>query len=93
VLHEIRYLFQLYRSQIANAAGRPSSIEKIVLAGGSAYVPGLAQYLAEQLNVPVHLGDPWARIVYPEDLSPIVAEIGPAMAVAVGLAMRQITQA
>ena len=83
-------LFQLYRSQISGEEST-KSIEKIVFAGGSAFVPGLANYLAEQLNVPVHLGDPWARIVYPEDLSSTLAEIGPSMAVAVGLAMRQIT--
>jgi len=92
LLHEIRYLFQLYRRQFAGGEEMSSSIEKIVFAGGSAFVPGLAQYLAQQLNVPVHLGDPWARIIYPEDLAVPLSEIGPAMAVAVGLAMRQIIQ-
>jgi type IV pilus assembly protein PilM len=90
ILHEIQYLFQLYRSQFQTAAGTQNRIEKIVLAGGSAFVPGLANYIAEKLNVPVHLGDPWARIVYPEDLTPVLAEIGPSMAVSVGLAMREI---
>ncbi len=90
VIHEIRYLFQLYRSQFQLATGGQTRIEKIVLAGGNSFVPGLAEYLANQLNVPVHLGDPWARIVYPEDLSSVLAELGPSMAVAVGLAMREI---
>jgi type IV pilus assembly protein PilM len=91
VLHEIDYLFQLYRRQFTPAASnRAASIEKIVLAGGSCFVPGLPAYLAERLNVPVHIGDPWARIVYPEDLSPLLTEFGPSMAVSVGLAMRHI---
>lgn len=90
VLHEIRYLFQLYRSQFQLATGGQTRIEKIVLAGGNSFVPGLAEYLAAQLNVPVHLGDPWARIVYPEDLSVVLGELGPSMAVSVGLAMREI---
>lgn len=90
LLHEIKYLFQLYRSQMSTTFEEGGSIEKLVLAGGSAFIPGLANYLAEQLNVPVHLGDPWARIIYPEDLSSVLAELGPSMAVAVGLAMRQI---
>lgn len=89
LLHEIKYLFQLYRSQISTYE-EGGSIEKLVLAGGSAFIPGLANYLAEQLNVPVHLGDPWARIIYPEDLSSVLAELGPSMAVSLGLAMRQI---
>lgn len=90
VLHEIEYLFQLYRRQFSPAAGAGSAIEKVVLAGGTSFVPGLAQYIAEKLNVPVHIGDPWARIVYPEDIGQLLVEIGPAMAVAVGLAMRHI---
>lgn len=92
LLHEILYLFQLYRRQFEVAVERTTAIDKVVLAGGSAFVPGLANYLADKLNVPVHLGDPWARIIYPEDLSPVLQEIGPAMAVAVGLAMRPIVQ-
>lgn len=92
VLHEIEYLFQLYRRQFSPLRTQSGHIEKLVLAGGSAFVPGLAPYLAQRLNVPVHLGDPWARIVYPEDLHPVLVEIGPSMAVAVGLAMRYITK-
>ncbi len=91
VLHEIEYLFQLYRRQFSPASGGESAIEKVILAGGTCFVPGIAQYLAERLNVPVHIGDPWARIVYPEDISPLLVEIGPSMAVSVGLAMRHIT--
>ncbi|MBI4122112.1 MAG: pilus assembly protein PilM [Parcubacteria group bacterium] len=91
VLHEIEYLFQLYRRQFSPAASnKPASIEKIVLAGGSCFVPGLPAFLAERLNVPVHIGDPWARIVYPEDLTPVLGQLGPSMAVSVGLAMRHI---
>lgn len=93
VLHEIEYLFQLYRRQFSPASGGGSAIEKIILAGGTCFVPGIAQYLAERLNVPVHIGDPWARIIYPEDISSLLVEIGPSMAVSVGLAMRHITPA
>jgi type IV pilus assembly protein PilM len=91
ILHEIRYLFQLYRSQLRpDATAGKAGVEKIIMAGGSSFVPGLAEYLAEQLNVPVHLGDPWARIIYPEDLSSLLAQLGPSMAVSIGLAMREI---
>lgn len=94
VLHEIEYLFQLYRRQFSPGSGQSSTaIEKVILAGGTCFVPGIAQYLAERLNVPVHIGDPWARIVYPEDIAPLLVEIGPSMAVSVGLAMRHITPA
>jgi hypothetical protein len=42
------------------------------------------------MNVNTYLGDPWARIVYPVDLRPILDEIGPRFGVAIGCAMRDI---
>lgn len=38
------------------------SIEKIILAGGSAAMPYLPEYLAENLFLPVVIGDPWVKI-------------------------------
>jgi hypothetical protein len=42
------------------------------------------------MNVNTYLGDPWARVVYPVDLRPILDEIGPRFSVAIGCAMRDI---
>lgn len=38
------------------------SIKKIILAGGSAVLPRLSEYLAENLEKLVSIGDPWAKI-------------------------------
>jgi len=38
------------------------SIEKIILAGGSAALPRLPEYLAENLEKPVEIADPWVKI-------------------------------
>jgi len=38
------------------------TFEKIILAGGSADLPYLAEYLAENLERPVLVGDPWEKI-------------------------------
>ena len=37
-------------------------IEKIILAGGSAVLPGLSEYLGENLGKEVVVGDPWVKI-------------------------------
>ena len=37
-----------------------------------------------------YLGDPWARVVYPMDLRPVLDEIGSRFSVAIGCAMRDI---
>ena len=84
MINEIKYVFDLYQRQ-GNA-----KIEKIVLAGGSSFLPNLPSYLAQLLNLPVIIGDPWDRIVYPMDLKPVLQEIGPRMAASIGLAMRDI---
>lgn len=84
ILNEIRFVLNLYRTQ-----GRPP-VDKIVLAGGSAFLLNLPEYLEKTLSIKTFIGDPWARVVYPMDLQPILQEIGPRFAVAIGLAMREI---
>ncbi|PJB15848.1 pilus assembly protein PilM, partial [Candidatus Falkowbacteria bacterium CG_4_9_14_3_um_filter_38_19] len=64
--------------------------DKVILSGGSALLPNLANYLSKILNLNVIIGDPWARVSYPTDLKPILDEIGPRLAVAIGLAMREV---
>jgi hypothetical protein len=38
----------------------------------------------------VYRGDPWARVVFPEDLRPVLDEVGPRLSIAIGLGMREI---
>lgn len=37
-------------------------VKRIVVCGGGANLPGLAQYLEETLGLPVYVGDPWCRL-------------------------------
>lgn len=85
VVHELRYALELYTQQTFHDN---STVEKIILTGGSAHLPGLDPYLTAQLNVNVYVGDPWARIAAPPALRPVLEEVGPRFAVALGLAMR-----
>lgn len=84
IINEIKYVFELYQKQ------DEIKIDKVILTGGSAFLPNLPQYLSELLGLPVIIGDPWDRIIYPLDLKPVLEEIGPRMATSVGLAMRDI---
>ena len=62
-----------------------------MLTGGGCLLGNfLDRYLTNTLNLRAYVGDPWARIVYPEELRPVLLEIGPRFAVALGLAMRDI---
>jgi len=84
IVDELRYSLNLYRDR------GQKDIEKIILTGGSSLLLNLPQYLSNLLNLRVFLGDPWSRVVYPEELKPVLDEIGPRYSVAVGLAMRDI---
>lgn len=63
-------------------------IESILLAGGAALLPGLKEYFASQLRKEVIIGDPFSEIVCPSILTPVLKEIGPSYAIAVGMALR-----
>ncbi len=84
IIDELKYSINLYKSQNKN------NIEKIILTGGSSLLLNLPEYLSNILSLRVFLGDPWARVIYPEELKPVLDEIGPRFSIAVGLAMRNI---
>lgn len=87
IINEIRYSMQLYANMELTELKK---IEKIIVTGGSSHLPRITEYLAETLNINTYRGDPWARVVYPEDLRPVLDEIGPRMSVSIGLAMREL---
>ncbi len=87
MLNEIKYAFQLYAGMELTEYKK---VEKVVLTGGSSHLPKVIEFLKESLNLNVYRGDPWARVVFPEDMRPALDEIGPRMSVSIGLAMREI---
>ena len=64
-------------------------IGKIVLAGGCAQLPGLNDYLSSNWGIPVELARPFERIEVDPAYAEEVNAAGPALAVAVGLALRR----
>jgi len=84
IINEIKYMLDLFHSS------NGESVEKIILTGGGASIINLANYLENSLNVRVVIGDPWFRVSCPPELRPVLAEVGPKMAVAIGLALRSI---
>lgn len=86
LLNEIRYSSNLYAGQNET----PRQIEKIVLTGGAALFPRLGETIGSTIGIKTYVGDPWARVIYPLDLRPVLDQIGARFSVAVGLAMRDI---
>ena len=84
ILNEIKYTLNIYQEQ------NKRKVEKIILTGGSALLGNLPGYLAKILNINTYVGDPWARVIFPTELKPILDRLGSRFAIAVGLAMRDI---
>ena len=89
IINEIKYTVGFFQEQPEN---RGKFIEKLVLAGGTGMFYNLTNYLSSVLDMRVYIGDPWARVIYPEPLKPVLHDIGPKFACSLGLAMRDIVE-
>ncbi|KKR49216.1 MAG: Type IV pilus assembly protein PilM [Candidatus Magasanikbacteria bacterium GW2011_GWC2_40_17] len=87
IVEAIRYMLELYAKQKDGEVARP---EKIILTGGSSLLPHLDTKISEIFSIKAYLGDPWARVVYSENLKPILDSIGPRFATALGLVLKKI---
>ncbi|MBI2068730.1 MAG: type IV pilus assembly protein PilM [Candidatus Yanofskybacteria bacterium] len=65
-------------------------ISKILLIGGLSNMPHFMEYFKKKLNMDVYGANAFARIIYPQQLSPVIQELANAFAIATGLAMREI---
>lgn len=84
VVNEMKYALNQYLGQGARR------VEKILLTGGSSFLPGLPDYLAAALGIKAFIASPWARLSYPKELAAVLDGLAPRMAIAVGLAMREL---
>lgn len=89
VANEIKKTFDFYEAQ----SGR-EHFDAVFLAGGGAHITDLARRLEERLGWPVERMDPLRRVRIPEDAfdAEYVWENGPESAVAMGLALRGVTE-
>jgi type IV pilus assembly protein PilM len=67
-------------------------VEHVVIAGGGSSVLNLDAILREKFGIPVEIMNPFRNIAINEsDFNPEwISEVGPSMAVAVGLAIRKL---
>jgi type IV pilus assembly protein PilM len=86
IVNEIKRALSFYNSRWPTMP-----IKRIVLAGGTAKLPGIVIYLAENLGFEVQIGDPWSTIAKDERIIKILIEEGPMYSAAVGLALKELT--
>lgn len=67
-------------------------VKKVILAGGTAGIPGLAEYFSRELGMEVTMANPFSSIAHDPMLEPVLKDLASPLAVAVGLAMRELLQ-
>ena len=83
---ELRRSLDFYRRQHRNEA-----IDRLVLAGGSALIPGVVDFVVADLAIPTEIANPFAAIMAPDTVAlEYLRDIGPLCAIATGLAMRDM---
>lgn len=72
-------------------AGEADGIDRIVISGGGAHLPGLSDYLSEIYAVPSETADPLAGLDFDPDLfgSEDPEHLSPLLTVCIGLALRE----
>jgi type IV pilus assembly protein PilM len=87
VLLEIQKTFDFYK-----ASASTDQIDRIMLSGGASRVDGFAQMLQERFNAPVEEFDPFRTVNWDmKKLGGDPADVASTAAVAVGLALRQVS--
>lgn len=91
LVQELRRTAQYHELHTGRAVG------ELLLAGGSAALPGLLEYLAAETRLVVRVGDPWSahRIQLPPSIggtdgAKLQAELAGALSTVVGLALRGV---
>jgi type IV pilus assembly protein PilM len=84
---EVQKTFDFFK-----ATSQEDRIDRVFLSGGSSKVQGLRELIAERFDAGVEIMNPFNNVTYnPRDFDPdFIAEVGPAAAIAVGLAVRRV---
>lgn len=80
---------EVSRAKASYEKGANSPIKKIILAGGGANLLGLPKYIEDQLGLIVEIGDPFRGVSYPQEIELMEKELGPSLAVAIGLGIKE----
>lgn len=68
------------------------AVSALILTGGGGVTKDLAAYAKTFFSIDVHVADPFAKTSAPAFMRPVLQEIGPEFAVAVGLALRKLEE-
>jgi len=86
IFSEVRRVLIQYETE------HKKSITSIVFTGGGGVTKELGAYAKNTFSIDVRVADPFAKTEAPAFMRPVLEEIGPEFAVAVGLALRKLEE-
>lgn len=86
-----RGFLEFHRVLLRHKEEEKIEIKKIVLCGGGALLPGIDSFAADRLQCPVSIAQPFAKLAYPAFLEDTLKEAGPVFSIAIGAALRVLT--
>jgi len=87
-----RIFSEVRRVLVQYETAHKQSITAIVLTGGGGVTKKLGTYAKNMFSIDVRVADPFMKTKAPAFMRPILEEIGPEFAVAVGLALRKLEE-
>lgn len=85
-----RMMSEINRVLLSYEKKHEQNVSRAILAGGGAALPGIAQYVSENMSIEVEPAHPFEKVQAPAFLTEVLAEVGPEFAVAVGIALRRM---
>lgn len=82
-------VFETKKTITTYESAKNTKVQKIILIGGLANMPKFMEYFKKKIGLAdISLGNPFARLAYPQELKALIAELGPVLSTSLGLAMR-----
>jgi type IV pilus assembly protein PilM len=82
-------LFETKKTIESYEQSRGQRISRVVLLGGLVNMPGFTQYVKRKIDRDILVGNVFARLIHPEELTPLLQTLSNGLAIAVGCAMRE----
>lgn len=86
IFSEVRRVLMQYET------AHKKSVTSIIFTGGGGITKELGAYAKKVFSIDVHIANPFAKTEAPAFMRPVLEEIGPEFAVAVGLALRKLEE-
>lgn len=83
-------VFETQKTIAGYEESKGEKIGSVILIGGLTNMPGFSDYFKGKLGRNVIIGNPFSRVVYSKELEPLIPELKSTLAIASGLAMREV---